>query len=335
MKRNIWISYQCLLLLSLVISTISLQAQKFKYSIPGIDSLEKAFIVSGASSTLLKNGEAEIIVNNTLTSYWTAIHQTNNDSPVLDRVRQTQFISDIYGYYGVSPSGRWDIGLNLRYSRVRIDRAASSSMFRVFNSEKDIIENDPSSLLNNSLGALSSIGVRARVKPLRTDPRLVINGGFAIKTVTGEDKAARIGADRNFADIGATYYKALNNNTYYYAGLSGLVYFPSPNVTDEYLFNTSANFFLIQRTNNNKFTFYPGLVYSLSFRPRASEFQKNALLKTTEFVLAYGGVQYALNSNYNFFLLGGFPLLSEATNPQQEIVRASYSTITLGFRVGL
>lgn len=208
-------------------------------------------------------------------------------------------------------------------------------MFRIFKGENEILEEDPSTVLDNSIGALSSIGVRARVKPLRSDPRLVLNGGFALKTVTGETKARQIGADRNTADIGATYYKALNNNVYYFAGLTGLVYFPSTNVNDRYLFNTSASFFLIQRTNNNRFTFYPGLVYSLSFQPSESNFQQHSLIKTTEFVLAYGGVQYAPNSNYNIFLLGGFPLLAETANPQQEILRPSYSTITIGFRVGL
>lgn len=327
--------YWCLIIGVFLFGITSLQAQKFKYNIPGIDSLEETFIVSGASSTLLKSGEAEVIMNTTLSSYQIAIHQSTENSPVIDRLRQTQFIADVFGYYGVSPSGQWDIGLQLRYSRYRTDRAAASSPFRVFQSEQDLIEENPSTFLDNSLGALTNIGIRARVKPLRQDPRLVLNGGFALKTVTGETKAQRIGADRNFADIGASYYMALNTNAYYFVGLSGLVYFPSPNVNDQALYNTSANFFLIQRTNNRKFTFYPGLVYSRSFKPSQTNFQTHALIKTTEFLLAYGGVQYAPNSQYNFFLLGGFPFISESTNPQQTIIRESYSTFTIGFRAGL
>ncbi|MCB0631613.1 MAG: hypothetical protein KDD15_17835, partial [Lewinella sp.] len=102
-----------------------------------------------------------------------------------------------------------------------------------------------------------------------------------------------------------------------------------------YLFNTGANFFLIHRTTNNKFTFYPGLVYSLTFRPAKMETQPHSLIKTTEFVLGYAGIQFAPTGNYNIFLLSGLPLIVTVTNPQQEIVRPSYSTFTLGLRVGL
>ena len=334
MKRYFYSLIYLLLFVSSIFIGTELNAQKFKYSIPGLDSLEQEFIVGGASSTVLKTGEAEIISNNTLTSFWLAFHQTNENSPVLDRFRQTQFISDLYGFYGVSPSGRWDIGLHLRYNRSRVDNAATSSMFKVFEKEGAIDEDDPASFLDNSFGGMASIGVRFRVKPIKRDPRLLVSGGYSLKTITGETKARQLGADRNLADIGVTYYRELNQRTYYFFGGTGQVYFPTPSVNDEYLFNTSGSFFLIQRTINNKFTFYPGLVYSLTFRPSELKSQP-ALIKSTEFLLGYAGVQYAPDPKYNVFVLGGFPLMVTVTNPQQEIVRESYSTFTLGFRVGI
>lgn len=334
MKIPLTSSYRALLLIIGVLLFAQAEAQKFRYSIPGLDSLEESFIVSGASSTILKSGDAELISNNTLTSYWLAFHENGKNTPILDRFRQTQFTSDLFGFYGVSPAGQWDLGLHLRYRRTRIDNAATSSMFKVFEKE-ETIDPDAPRVLDRSLGGLASIGLRFRIKPIRSNPRLVVNGGYSIKTITGEVKARQLGADRNSADLGVTYYTSISNNVYYFLSGTAQAFFPTQNVNEEYLYNVGASFFLIQRTTNNKLTFYPGLSYSLVFRPSRLTNPENSLIKTAEFLLAYGGLQYAPVSKYNFFLLGGFPLTITVTNPQQEIVRESYSTITLGFRVGI
>lgn len=335
MRKIVIFKIGMLLLFGGLLVSSSIHAQKFRYSIPGLDSLQENFIVSGAASTVLKSGEAEIISNTTLTSYWLAFHEFGKNSPILDRFRQTQFVSDLYGFYGVSPSGTWDIGLQMRYIRSRIDNAASSSMFRVFEQEAVIEEESPGAILDNSFGGLASIGLRFRIKPLRLDPRLLISGGYSVKTITGETKARQLGADRNLADIGVSYYRELSSHVYYFFGWGGQVFFPTAGINDEYLYNTSANFFLIHRTTNSKFTFYPGLAYSLTFRPAQSEAQPHSLIKSTEFVLGYLGFQYAPDANFNIFTTLGLPLLVTVTNPQQEIVRESYSTLNLGFRFGI
>lgn len=101
---------------------------------------------------------------------------------------------------------------------------------------------------------------------------------------------------------------------------------------DEALYTSNASFFLIQRTNNNKFTFYPGLSYGINFK--ASQFDDNALIRTQEFLFAYAGVQYAPNTQYNVFLTLGFPLIMEVESFQQTIVRESYSILSIGGRTG-
>lgn len=315
-------------------------AQKFKYSIPGFeaDSLKESFIVAGGSSTVLRAGQGEVIWNNSLTSYWLALHQTDQNSPIIDRFRATQFISDIYGFYGVSESAKWDVGVHIRYTRTRIDNAASSSIFNVFKGSDNLDElfeaNPGATVFDQSLGDISSVGLRFRTAPLALDPKLVINGGFAVKTVTGEDKARQLAADRNSADIGLTYYKGLNQRTFYFFGGTFQAFFPSSGINDQYLFNTSINFSLIQRTLGNKWTFYPGLSYSLAFKPSQAPSETSSLIRTTEFLFAFGGVQYAPNPKFNVFFTGGFPLISNVVNPRQEIVRESYSNLTLGCRVG-
>lgn len=314
-----------------------LKAQKFKYSLPGLDTLEESFIVSGGSSTVLNSGNAEIISNQTMISYWLAFHETNQNSPIIDRLRRSQFISDWFAYYGISQTGKWDIGIHLRYLRSRLDNAATSSMFKVFESENANDGLDPfideNSILDKSYGGLGSVGLRFRWKPISRRPEFVVNGGYAIATIKDETEQIQLGVDRDVADIGFTYYKSLNSNTYYFFGTTLQAYLPSA-VRDETLYNTSFNFFLVQRTTNKRFTFYPGLSYNLSFKP--SKLESNpSLIKVSDFLLAYGGIQYAPNQNYNFFFTGGFPLVISDTNPQLEIVRQSYSALSLGFRIGL
>ncbi len=320
---------------------------KFRYSIPGLDSLEESFIVNGGASTVLSSGEVEIIWNNTLASYWIGLHENGPESPIFDRIRQTQFTSDLYGFYGVSASGSWDVGLHLRYLRARKDNAASSSMFRVFESQKDKSFNaspDEGSeaagiLFDDSFGGLASAGLRFRVRPFRSRPEFVLNGGYSISTVRNETEQFQLGAGRDMIDVGATYYKELNPNTYYFFNALFSAFLPSdvenPRPVDfrtETLYNTNLSFFLIQRTNNNKFTFYPGLSYGINFKP--SQFSDRNLIKTQEYLFAYAGAQYAPNLQYNIFLTFGLPLIIKVESFQQEIIRESYSIISLGARAG-
>ena len=334
---NLIANYKRLLTcLCLLMFGFTVQAQKFKYSIPGLDTLS-TFIVAGGSSTVLQNGSAEIISSNTLSSFWQAIHENGNDSPVQDRFRVSQFVSDLYGFYGVSSNGRWDLGLRIRYVRSRLDGEATSSPFRVFNSEKKDQEQnaffDPNSIVNRSLGGVSSVGLRFRAMPVRSAPQLVLNGGYTLATLQEETEQRQLSADRDAIDIGATYYKELTPNTFYFFSATAEAFLSSA-VNDQTSYTASGSFFLIQRTSNKKFTFYPGLTYSIAFR--ASELPSNpSTIKEFEFLFAYGGIQYAPNFNYNIFLTGGFPLISNVTNPRVEIVRASYSILNLGFRIGI
>ena len=335
MKQLIYTRFLFLFFVFCFLVSSNIVAQKFKYSIPGLDTLEETFIVSGVSSTVLKNGDGEIILNNNLTSYWIAFHESNENSPIIDRFRRTQFTTDLYGYYGISGSGKWDIGVHLRYARARLDNSATSSMFKVFqgndgeDATNEFFNQDP--IFDRNFSGLASVGLRFRVKPFTRRPELLISGGYSLTTVKDDLDRTQLGADRDNADIGITYYKALNPNTYYFFGGTAQVFFAS-DLQNETLYNTGASFFLIHRTTNTKFTFYPGLSYSISFK--SPKLDDASLIKVTDFLLAFGGVQFAPSDAINIFFTAGFPLIVNVTNPQQEIVRASYSTLSLGARFG-
>lgn len=317
--------------------SLDIQAQKFKYSIPGLDTLASSFIVGGGAAAVLRSGEAEIISSNSLASYWIAFHENGENSPILDRLRSTQFASENTVFYSVSATGRVDVGLQLRYARVRLDNAASNSMFKVFegkdkSSGRSTAPFDEVIKLDESFGRLANVGLRFRFKPLLHEPALVVNGGYTLGTVKDKIEQKQLTADRDIFDLGATYFKDISTNVFYFFGASIRAYLPS-SVTSESLYNTNANFFLIQRTKNKKFTFYPGISYSLSFKP--SQYDDHPLIKTADFLFAIGGVQYAFSKDYNVFATAGFPLIVNLTRPQQTIVRESYSLLSLGFRLGI
>jgi hypothetical protein len=318
----------------LCIALNPLFSQKFKYSIPGLDTLEQNFIVSGAASSVLRNGEGEIIVNSSLVSYWLAFHQNGNNSPVLDRLRNTVFNTDISGYYGISQNGKWDIGLQLGYARTRLDNSAKSSMFKVFDKRPTIDEEIDAPFgtqikLDESFGGVANIGIRFRYKPFNYVPGLLLTGGYSAATIKDQNEQVQLGADRDFIDLGLSYYKGLTNNVFYFFSSSLRSYIPSK-VTDQSFFLSSFNFFLIQRTNNQKLTVYPGLSYTLAFKP--SIYDSRPFVRTTEFLFAYVGIQYAIDRKFSVFTTMGFPLFVEVINPQQEIVRDSYSIFALGLR---
>ena len=316
-----------------LLSFSNVQAQKFKYSIPGLDTLQQNFVIGGTSTGLLSQGQFEYVVNNQLTSFWIAFHQGGEASPILDRFRRTQFDMNIIGYFGISGSGRFDLGLQARHSSSRIDNAATSSMFKVFNSTKTDSEIDPffspNQIFDNSYHGLTYIGLRFRLKPILEHPEFLINGGYLRSTIKDANEQVQLAADRDIFDIGATYYKSINNNIYYFTGVS-MQAFLKNKLRDEYLFNNNFSFFLIHRTANKKFTFYPGLSYSISYKP--SKFDERNLIKTSDFLFALAGIQYAPIQAFNIFLTGGFPLTLKVTHPNQKIVRESYSTVALGFR---
>ncbi|MEL6925769.1 MAG: hypothetical protein AAFO94_17115, partial [Bacteroidota bacterium] len=269
---------------------------------------------------------------NQLTSFWIAYHEGGENSPVLDRFRRTQFESNIMGFYGVTASGFLDVGVQLRYSRSRIDNAATSSMFRVFNNdqlgEADPFY-DPANVFDQSFGGLTYLGLRFRMKPIASQPGLLINGGYLRSTIKDPLDQLQLAADRDIADLGVTYYKRITSSIYYFAGANIQAFLPS-SVRDEYLFNSNFSFFAVHRTTDGKLTFYPGVSYSINYKP--SQFDDATLIKVADFLFFLASVQYAPIPQFNLFVTGGLPLNLKVTHPNQKIVRASYSTLALGFR---
>ena len=320
----------------LAITVVTSDAQKFRYTVPGLDTLQSDFIIQGGASNVLNSGESEIIWNNSLFSYQLAFHEFGDDSPVLDRFRNTQFISDVFGFYGISQNGRLDIGLQMKYVRSRIDNSATSSIFKVFEEETEPSDEDlffdPSGVLDRSFGGIASIGFRFRYKPFIRKPQFVLNGGFGLSAVKDETKQQRLGAERDILDLGFSFYDELGPKTLYFLSGTGQ-WFLKNDVRTEPLYSVSLSAFLIQRSMNNKLMIYPGLNYGLSFKP--SELDAQDLIKTIDFLFGFVGLQYGFNARFSLFGTAGFPLIIDLKNPYQEIVRESYTVFSFGLRMAM
>ena len=311
-------------------------AQNFRYSVPGLDTLQTGLIVQGTAANVLRSGQSEIILNSSLNSYQIALHANGDNSPVLDRLRNSILTTDLMGFYGVSASGKFDLGIQAKYTRSRLDNAATSSPLKVLTNDQKTEVGDPlfqpSGSTDRTFSGLASAGLRFRWKPFNTVPALVINGGYALSTEKDSLTRRQITADRDIADIGLSYYQSVTDNLFFFVSGQALAYLPSSD-RDESLYTTSIGAYIIGRTNNRKWLFYPGLSYGLSFKP--SEFDDKALIRTTNSLFAVGGIQYAPNAQVNIFATAGFPLQIELINPLLEIIQQSYSLFGLGFRVAV
>lgn len=99
---------------------------------------------------------------------------------------------DIYGFYGIFEFVKWDVGIYICYSRIRVDNVVFSFMFKVFNSSGDLdvlLEvNLGGVIFDEFIGDISSVGLCFRFVLIIIDLKFVLNGGFVIKMVMGEEK---------------------------------------------------------------------------------------------------------------------------------------------------
>ncbi len=311
------------LLLVFCWSTISLQGQEFYRP---LDTLNTSFFISGIAANILPKDRVEILAYSSLNSFWLAIHESVEESPVRDRLRATRFTTNVEGYFGFSNSQRWDLGLRLQYARYRLDNEARSSPFRVFeNFETPAVENG----LDQNYQALTGIGVRARFMPIASVPALTLNGGYTVASVKSEEKQQRLNAQRDIFDLGAAYFLEMNANTYYYFLANTSVFLPSE-ILNEALYNSSVSFFLVQMAFGQKFVFYPGLSYNLTYKSPA--YGNQFLVRTNDQLLAFAGIQYQPGSNFNVNMSLAYPLFWNDSNLLVEQVRESYTLVSLGLR---
>ncbi|GJM31010.1 MAG: hypothetical protein DHS20C18_00110 [Saprospiraceae bacterium] len=296
-----------------------------------LDTLDLSFFISGIAANILPKDRIEILTYSTLNSYWLAVHESGQHSPVRDRLRVTNFVATLEGYFGFSKSQRWDLGLRLQYTRFHQDNEARSSPFRVFQSTS---ETEIGNQMDPTYHGLNSVGARLRFMPIPSVPSLTLNGGYTLAVIKSEDEAKRrsLNADRDIADLGIAYYIDLNPNTYYYFLANTSVWLPG-GFDNKWQYNSSVSFFLVHLAFGQKLVLYPGLSYNLTYQPPV--YGKKFLVKTSDQLLAYAGIQFQPSTSFSINGSLAFPLILNNSNLFFEQVRNSYTLVSIGLRVML
>ncbi|MEE9373317.1 MAG: hypothetical protein V3V00_09720 [Saprospiraceae bacterium] len=300
----------------------------------GLELLDESLFIGGLSPTVLSQGNMEFNFYGSLFSSWIALHESAVvESPVRDRLRLTDFNTNLEAYFGLSPNGRWDIGARIRYGSRRLANEARSSVFDVFSSSDAESGNVGA---DKTYSGLREVGVRFRLMPFENLEALTLNGGYSYgEFSSSSDDAAFILADRNSFDLNMSYFVSLNSaqTSYYYFIFNVKSSQPGSNLQNaEWLHNTSGSFFIVQRMG--KFVVYPGLTYSLDFKPpSAGSFSDKPLIKSSEQLLGTLGIQYQPSFNTSINISGSIPFILSTTNLRARLVRESYSFVTIGGRI--
>ncbi len=301
---------------------------------------EGIFFIAGLSPVVLQTGRFEVNYNFSLFSTWLERPQSPTSTIIFDRFRLTEFNTNVEAYYGFSQTARWDIGLRIRHGLRRVDNAATSSPFKVFDFSEPEGEGTVTGL-DETYHGLREVGLRFRAVPIKAVPQLSINTGFSLVPTTDEETERFLNANRNSFDLNIAYYISLNesNSTFYYFLINGTAFGKSSLEdeendvflfnTDKWIYNSSASFFILQRLG--PVSLFPGISYSINFND--SNFDDKGLVKSFEQILGIVGAQYQVNSNLNFTLSGTFPFRIESYNLFQRPVRETYFLVGLGGRV--
>jgi hypothetical protein len=317
----------CLITSSFLLLFTLFNNQAFAQSDSGLEKIDESLLISGLATNILQKDHFDFVSFSSFNSFWWGVHQSVQASPIVDRLRYSQFNTTLDTYYGFSHSQRWDAGIRLRYARSRLDNIASNSAFKVFRSYN---EEDENVNVDKTYGGLAGVGIRVRAMPIGSLPELSINAGFTFSTVQNDTTARNLGADRNVFDLNVTYYSKINANNYYYFIVNGSTFLPGEN-NEEMLFTSGASFFLVRMLYAQQWVIYPGLSYNMSYKTPAQLDQ--TLIRINEQLLGIVGLQYQPTPRFTFSTSIGIPIWLNNSALQISQIRNSYSLVTFGLRV--
>lgn len=280
---------------------------------------EEKFSFGNISPVILAKDGIEATALTNLTSYWLTSKFGN---AILDRYRISRSENYINLSYGFSESRRWDLGAQIRYSRMRIDENARNSPFKVFSAS------DSSSI---GYTGVSSIGVRMRAMPFVNIPELTIQGSINFPMARNEETRSYLG-DRVQTDLVSTYYKSVSETWYVY--LQGRYILQIANREN----NKSTHFpgvstYFVKSILNQKAFIFPGVTYVGSFQ---QNYKGGRLANQAQFLMIGFGLQIQPTNNFSVFLNGQKPLYHRSSASfYSDLVRNSYSDWSVGLRVVL
>ena len=134
---------------------------------------DPSFSFGNISPVILGQGGIEVSTVHDLSSYWVT---SKYGSRIIDRYRISRFDSNLNLQLGLDDSQRWDIGVALKYGRIRLDENSRNSPFKVFSAP------DAFSSLNQGI---SAAGIRVRTTPFKNNQAFTLQGSFFVPLLKG------------------------------------------------------------------------------------------------------------------------------------------------------
>lgn len=279
---------------------------------------------TGLSPVILERNAAEINLINSLTSYWIVAKQFTPDNAtgfLLDRKRFTRSEHLLRASYGFSKNKRWDLGAELKFTQARLDEGARSSPFRVFGNETSG---------GTSYRSLTGIGLRVRTMPFKNIPELTLQGtiSYPQKSASSTDvERAQLDAQSTQVGISATYYIQSGENMYYFfQGDWSTRLENSENKRTKHAPSLSTT--LVVKTWEDRWFLFAGMNYGMSLQ----KFSDGGLYRLSHALFASGGVFYQPTPKFSVFLSVQLPLMFESNLRSVELVRESFTGVSLGMR---
>lgn len=283
------------------------------------DSLQTFPVFSGLSPLLVPSGGAELLFFNALST------QKNERLPATDPgeiSRSTALQHILQATYGVSKSGRFNIGIDLHYLHYRLDADSENSPLKVLESTAaDTIVTDPENddVLALSFHTLSRVGLRFRTTPLYGLPELSLQGGILFPA-SYQPPAIKRALDlaRTQLWLQANFYQLLGEGLYGFANAGAFFKMPSETQRQTTL-TPVANLVVAKQIPGDFLIIFAQTAFNASFNK-----EYKAGLRNTNYQWLYGlGVQMQVASK-----------LSISAEFQKPFLN-NYKSLTSGYNGGL
>lgn len=217
-----------LLALCLLAELLIAQSSFFEQKAIPQDTLPVFPVFSGLSPLLTPSGQLELLFYNALST------QKNERLPATDPgeiSRGTALQHILQVTYGVSESGRLNLGLDFHYLHYRFDANSENSALKVLSktaSDTLVTDPDDADVLAFSFHTLSRVGLRFRWLPSESLPELTLQGGvlFPASYQTPATKRA-LNIARTQLWLQGNFYQLLGEGLYGFAGAGAYLALPS------------------------------------------------------------------------------------------------------------
>ncbi len=288
------------------------------------EAKEDPTFFTGISPILLERNASEVTLMNSMSSFWLAIHKydpTLQIAQIQDRQRFTRTEHLLRLTYGFSKNKNWDLGAELKFANARLDDAARSSPFLVFNKQAE--KSTENFVNNNSYHGLSSIGLRLRFMPINSIPELTLQATYQRPVARTAAERYAFGSQRTQAGLTATYFIQSGENIYYFFQADWATLLKS----DDNHFNghiPSISTFVVVRTWENQWFIYPGLTYSMSL--------SGSFYRLQQQLFGSLGVFYQPSPKFSLLLNWQTPFVLQSGSRSVDFVKESYTGFTIGIR---